>query len=155
VPCRVLIAVLAPLAAVAADWQLVTGPAASGAFDDTQRPWGFVEVRAPWRIIGFSPWIAAEGWRHDVWAGGGLSAEARIGRWLRFRPSFGVGWYDGDASGLDLGHPLELRTAVELAHERPDGTRIGISLSHLSNAQLGAHNPGVEVLKLVLAIPLR
>ena len=64
---------------------------------------------------------------------------------LFFTPSFGAGIYD-DGSGKKLGNDLQFRTSLEVSYELQNKNRIGISFSHISNANLGDKNPGVEVL---------
>ena len=71
---------------------------------------------------------------------------------LHFTPSFGAGIYD-DGSGKKLGNDLQFRTALEVSYELKNKNRIGISLSHISNANLGAKNPGVEILSFSYQIP--
>ena len=69
-----------------------------------------------------------------------------------FTPSFGAGIYD-DGSGKKLGNDLQFRTSLEISYELQNKNRIGISLSHISNANLGSKNPGVEVLSFSYHIP--
>ena len=69
-----------------------------------------------------------------------------------FTPSFGAGFYD-DGSGKKLGNALQFRTAFEISYELKNKNRIGISFSHISNANLGNKNPGVEILSLSYHIP--
>ena len=69
-----------------------------------------------------------------------------------FTPSFGAGIYD-DGSGKKLGNDLQFRTSLELSYELKNKNRIGISFSHISNANLGDKNPGVEVLSFSYHIP--
>ena len=69
-----------------------------------------------------------------------------------FTPSFGAGIYD-DGSGKKLGNDLQFRTSLEVTYELKNKNRIGISLSHISNANLGDKNPGVEILSFSYHIP--
>ena len=69
-----------------------------------------------------------------------------------FTPSFGAGIYD-DGSGKKLGNDLQFRTSFEVSYELKNKNRIGISFSHISNANLGDKNPGVEVLSISYQIP--
>ena len=69
-----------------------------------------------------------------------------------FTPSFGAGIYD-DGSGKKLGNDLQFRTSLELSYELKNKNRIGISFSHISNANLGNKNPGVEILSFSYQIP--
>ncbi len=71
---------------------------------------------------------------------------------LYFTPSFGVGIYD-DGSGKKLGNDVQFRTTLEVSYELKNKNRIGISLGHISNANLGDKNPGVEILSFSYQIP--
>ena len=64
-----------------------------------------------------------------------------------FTPSLGVGIYD-DGSGKQLGNTIEFRTALEISYVLKNKNRIGLSFSHISNANIGDKNPGVEVISL-------
>ena len=69
-----------------------------------------------------------------------------------FTPSFGAGIYN-DGSGKELGNDLQFRTSLEISYELKNKNRIGVSLSHISNANLGDKNPGVEILSFSYQIP--
>ena len=69
-----------------------------------------------------------------------------------FTPSFGAGIYD-DGSGKKLGNDLQFRTSLEVSYELKNKNRIALSLSHISNANLGDKNPGVEILSFSYQIP--
>ena len=71
---------------------------------------------------------------------------------LYFTPSFGAGIYD-DGSGKKLGNTLQFRTSFEVSYELKNKNRIGISFSHISNANLSDKNPGVEILSFSYHIP--
>ena len=70
---------------------------------------------------------------------------------LIFIPSFGGGYYD-DGDGKKLGNNIEFRTTFELAYQLKNKNRIGFSLGHISNANLGEKNPGVEIISLTYQI---
>tara|TARA_B100000575_G_scaffold44805_1_gene32042 strand:+ start:5595 stop:6125 length:531 start_codon:yes stop_codon:yes gene_type:complete len=71
---------------------------------------------------------------------------------LFFTPSFGAGIYN-DGSGKKLGNDLQFRTSFEISYELKNKNRIGFSFSHISNANLGDKNPGVEILSFSYQIP--
>ena len=71
---------------------------------------------------------------------------------LYFTPSFGAGIYN-DGSGKKLGNDIQFRTSFEVSYELKNKNRIGISFSHISNANLGDKNPGVEILSFSYHIP--
>jgi len=64
-----------------------------------------------------------------------------------FTPSFGVGYYD-DGNGKKLGNSIEFRTTIEFSYQLQNNDRIGISLGHISNANIGDKNPGAEIVSL-------
>ncbi len=71
-----------------------------------------------------------------------------------FTPSFGAGIYN-DGSGKKLGNDLQFRTSLEISYELKNKNRIGVSFSHISNANLGNKNPGVEILSFSYHIPFK
>ena len=90
---------------------------------------------------------------------GGVYLEDNVGTLLtgtksnfNFTPSFGVGYYD-DGDGKKLGNDIEFRTTFEISYELKSSNRVGLSFGHISNANLGDKNPGVEVLSLSYQMP--
>ena len=69
-----------------------------------------------------------------------------------FTPSFGAGFYD-DGDGKKLGNNIQFRTTFEFSYELKNKNRIGISYGHISNANLGDKNPGVEILSFSFQVP--
>ena len=69
-----------------------------------------------------------------------------------FTPSFGAGYYD-EGDGKKLGNNIEFRTTLEVRYELEDKNRLGLSVGHISNANLGDKNPGVEIISLSYQIP--
>ncbi len=69
-----------------------------------------------------------------------------------FTPSFGAGYYN-DGDGKKLGYEIEFRTSLEISYKLENNNKIGLSFSHISNANLGDKNPGVEVLSISYQIP--
>ena len=85
---------------------------------------------------------------------GGIYLEDNLGKLFtgnqnkwNFTPSFGLGYYD-DGDGKKLGNKLEFRTTLEISYQLKDDNRIGISLGHISNANIGNKNPGAEIISL-------
>jgi hypothetical protein len=86
--------------------------------------------------------------RGSLYVYGGVRTEIPLGkRWVA-TPSFAAGIFHR-GSGQELGGPVEFRSSLELAYELSDSSRIGLSLSHLSNGGLYDRNPGTESLVLV------
>tara|TARA_B100000674_G_C37602997_1_gene806228 strand:- start:227 stop:757 length:531 start_codon:yes stop_codon:yes gene_type:complete len=69
-----------------------------------------------------------------------------------FTPSFGVGYYD-DGNGKKLGNEIQFRTTLEVSYKFNNNNRIGFSFGHISNANLGNKNPGVEIFNISYQIP--
>ena len=69
-----------------------------------------------------------------------------------FTPMFGTGYYD-DGNGKKLGNKIEFRTTFEISYEMQNKNRIGFSFSHISNANIGNINSGVEIISLSYQIP--
>lgn len=67
--------------------------------------------------------------------------------------SFAPGAYF-QGSGKDLGYPLEFRSQVEVAYRFDNYARLGLSLNHISNANIGDENPGTESVMVNLSWPL-
>ena len=85
---------------------------------------------------------------------GGVYLEDNLGKLLigktnkwNFTPSFGLGYYE-EGNGKKLGNKLEFRTTLELSYQLKNDDRIGFSLGHISNANIGNKNPGVEIISL-------
>ena len=64
---------------------------------------------------------------------------------IYFTPSFGAGYYD-DGDGKKLGNNIEFRTTFEVSYQLLNDDRIGLSFGHISNANIGNKNPGVEII---------
>ena len=72
----------------------------------------------------------------------GVQSEFDLGL-LKITPSFAPGYYNyGD--GKDLGYPLEFKSEVQMSFNLSEGTELGVSYNHISNASLGTKNPGAN-----------
>lgn len=95
----------------------------------------------------------------NVYFHAGISFDVFLGNRFVLTPSFSPGIFLR-SDGKDLGHVIEFRTGLELAYRLDDRSRIGIEISHRSNAGLGSldHkcpcNPGEESLVISYHIPL-
>ena len=90
---------------------------------------------------------------------GGIYLEDNLGQLFTgdksnfvFTPSFGAGYYD-NGNGKKLGNKIEFRTTLEISYEMQNKNRIGLSFSHISNANIGNINPGAEIISLSYQIP--
>ena len=87
--------------------------------------------------------------------GAGLLLDLQVGdNWI-VQPSFAPTWWR-DKSGqfdLDLGSALEFRSRLEVAYRFENKFRLGVSITHTSNASTGDTNPGTEAVMLNVSVP--
>ncbi len=106
------------------------------------------------RLWFFKPWVGFEATsKGATYVVGGVLFDIYFGRRIVITPSFGAGWWR-NGGGKDLGNNVQFRTQLEVAYRFNDRSRIGVALSHISNASLSSDNPGVEILNLYYSIPL-
>jgi len=82
----------------------------------------------------------------------GVLIDIYFGRRIVAGLSFAPGLFH-EGNGKDLGHAIEFRSQIEIAYRFDDRSRLGLALSHMSNASIGDKNPGAESLVLTYAIP--
>ena len=85
--------------------------------------------------------------------GAGVLLDVYFGNRFVVTPSFAPTWWHGKTDDLDLGHGLEFRSQIEFAYRFDDRSRIGLGISHSSNASIGDTNPGTETLMLNYSYP--
>ncbi len=83
---------------------------------------------------------------------GGIAFDIFLTPSCVFTPSFAPGIYF-KGSGMDLGFPLEFRSAVELTYRTKKLSRFGAMFYHMSNASIGHKNPGTECLVFFYGVP--
>lgn len=86
--------------------------------------------------------------------GAGVLIDVFLGRRFVLTPSFAPHLYWGGNKDLDLGHVVEFRSQLELAYRFDNRSRLGLAISHYSNASLGDTNPGTESATLYYSLPL-
>ena len=101
------------------------------------------------------PWLGLElTLQGSLWAGGGLLYDWNFADNWYLTPILGVGLYTDGGSDKDLAHPIEFRSQIEVSYKFENDWRLGLSLSHMSNAGLNRNNPGTEVVSLNWSYPL-
>ena len=85
--------------------------------------------------------------------GAGVLMDIYMGRRFVITPSFAPHYYSQGNADKNLDYKLEFRSQLEIAYRFDDRSRLGLSVSHYSNASLGDNNPGVESLLLNYSIP--
>jgi lipid A 3-O-deacylase len=113
-----------------------------------------LEFRSAPKLLGFlKPWAGLEVTSDSaVYGVAGLLTDLYFGTHWVVTPQFGFGLY-GYGSGKDLGHVVEFRSQLEIAYHFNDRSRIGLAISHISNASLGDSNQGTEIFSLYYHIP--
>lgn len=107
------------------------------------------EYGHPVWLENLKPWLGAEATTDgSLWLGGGLLYDWQFADSWHLKPGIGAGYYSRGSSELDLGHPLEFRSQLEIARDINRHNSLGLAISHLSNANLDKENPGVEVLNV-------
>ena len=133
----------------------------AGTYDWNRQKDEGVEVRLEYRhdrkFFGFlKPFVAlaATNSSNSTFIGAGVLSDIYFGnRWV-LTPSFAPHWYRGGNTKLDLDYALEFRSQVELAYRFDDRSRLGMAVSHYSNASLGKTNPGTESAQIYYSMPV-
>ncbi len=123
--------------------------------DTPHAPEGRIEWRSGYRMrFGFGSLVGAmANGDGDVYGYAGIYLPFQISPQVYVIPSFAPGlWSRGD--GKKLGHAIEFRSQIELNYRLRYGTRIGIALSHMSNAGIDDRNPGVNSVTVSFSIPM-
>ena len=84
---------------------------------------------------------------------GGFNFDLPVGKHIVIELGSAVGHYS-NGDGKDLGNAIEFRSGGEVALRLRNQARVGLALHHISNAHLGNHNPGTEILGLTYSIPM-
>ena len=160
----VVLALLAPVAAVAAEDRFVLG---LGAFDGIQFDDGAGEARFEYRSgAALGEGLGGDGFRGiaplagllvnadgGVFGYGGLHADLRLTERIVFTPMGGIGGY-ASGDGKDLGGVFQFIVGSELAYEFDNRARLGLYVTHISNAGIHDANPGTESVLLTFSVPL-
>jgi hypothetical protein len=141
--------------AVAQDASYLTTSAGIFDVNDDKRA---AEARMEWRsgtsYWHFKPLVGAMATTDGAFAAfGGVLIDIPLGSsGFILTPSFAPGLYT-KGTGKDLGHAVEFRSQIEISYQFANQSRLGIALSHMSNAGLGKSNPGEESLVLTYSVP--
>jgi lipid A 3-O-deacylase len=135
----------------------------AGAFDITPSPAAggrtAAEFRGEYRF-GDVWWLISPFVGASATSDGALYGYAGFGIDINFTPNVvltpnaAAGVFE-PGGGTNLGSWVEFRTGAELAWRFADRSRIGVAVSHTSNAGLARRNPGEQSIVLIYSIPLR
>jgi hypothetical protein len=123
-------------------------------FDDHGAFEGRVEYRHGDKFWIFKPVIGVLATNDQAVMGyAGVLVDIYFGRRWVLTPAFTPGVYrQGD--GKDLGGSIEFKSQLELSYRFDDRSRLGIGISHISNASIYDSNPGTETVFLTYSLPL-
>ena len=133
----------------------------AGAFDVTPARRRGAETAAEGRIeyrFGdvmpvLSPFIGVSGTSDGAFYGfGGFGMDINFSPNLVLTPNAAVGYF-AKGGGTNLGSAIEFRTGAELAYRFADYSRLGIAVTHTSNAGIGKLNPGEQSVLLMYSMP--
>jgi len=134
---------------------------AAGAYDWNRQKDEGVEVRLEYRhdkkILDLvKPFVSVAGTNSSssFFIGAGVLMDVYFGKRWVLTPSFAPQYYNGGNDKLDLDYALEFRSQLELAYRFDDRSRLGMAVSHYSNASLGKTNPGTESALIYYSIPV-
>ncbi|HEX9703578.1 MAG TPA: acyloxyacyl hydrolase [Rhodospirillales bacterium] len=114
-----------------------------------------VDYRSDYKLWIFKPFVTAAGVSNGMtFVGAGVLIDVYFGNRFVVTPSFAPTWWRGKTDDLDLGHSVEFRSQIEFAYRFDDRSRLGLAVSHSSNASLGDANPGTETVMLNYSYPL-
>jgi lipid A 3-O-deacylase len=101
-----------------------------------------------------SPFVGVSGTSDGAFYGyGGFGFDIDFGPNIVLTPNAAVGYF-ARGSGTNLGDAVEFRSGAELAWRFADQSRIGVALTHTSNAGLGKLNPGEQSVVLTYSMPI-
>lgn len=115
-----------------------------------------IEYRHDEKFLGaLKPFVAVAATTTDSYfVGAGVLMDIYLGRRFVVTPSIAPHFYSGGNAKLDLDYAIQFRSQLELAYRMDDRSRIGIALSHYSNASLGLTNPGTEAATVYYSMAL-
>ena len=113
-----------------------------------------LEYRAADKFWIFKPLGGVMGTSDGAWyVFAGVGVDVFFGDRFVVTPSFAPGYYH-HGGGLDLGHELEFRSQIEFAWRFDNRSRLGLAVSHMSNASIGDTNPGTESAMVYYSVPI-
>ena len=113
-----------------------------------------IEYRSSKKFWVFKPLVALAGTTTGQgFLGAGLLVDVFLGRRFVFTPSVVPNIYVGGNPKLDLGYIMEIRSQLEASYRFDDRSRLGVAVSHYSNAGLGDDNVGTESAMVYYSVP--
>jgi hypothetical protein len=101
-----------------------------------------------------SPFIGVSGTSDGAFYGyGGFGIDIDFGPHVVLTPNVAAGYFER-GSGTNLGSWWEFRSGAELAWRFANESRLGVAVTHTSNAGLTRLNPGEQSIVLTYSVPL-
>lgn len=110
-----------------------------------------------WDLLGFETGAGLTVQLHeegDVFLGVGLQGQRALRNDWFIEASIMPGLFEEGLPANDLGSTFEIRSLVGIGRVLPNGNRVSLALSHISNASVGDRNPGLNALSFRLHVPL-
>ena len=102
-----------------------------------------------------APFVGAFGTAKGAFYGyGGFGFDINFFERIVITPSAAVGYFT-HGTGIDLGAHTEFREGAEFDYRFDNLSRLGVGMYHMSNAGIGLHNPGVELVTVILTMPFK
>jgi hypothetical protein len=102
-----------------------------------------------------APFIGTFGTAKGAFYGyGGFGFDINFFERIVATPSAAVGYFS-HGTGIDLGAHTEFREGAEFDYRFDNLSRLGVGMYHMSNAGIGQHNPGVELVTVILTMPFK
>ena len=71
---------------------------------------------------------------------------------LSLIPSFSAGIYAAVDDGKDMGFPINFKSEIELKYKLFNDSFLGLSMNHISNADIGKTNPGADSILITFRV---
>ena len=114
---------------------------------------GDLEYRSDYKLWIFKPmagFFATARGASYVYSG--FAVDLFFGDRIVVTPSEAIGAYN-HGNDAHLGAVPEFRSSLEIAYRFDDRSRLGVMFHHISNAGIGAHNPGSESALMTYSYP--
>jgi lipid A 3-O-deacylase len=113
-----------------------------------------LEYHSDYKFLGFKPFGGVTGTTDESYFFyAGIMMDLYWGRRWVTSLSVAPGYYE-KGNGRDLGHHFEIRSQFELAYRFDNRSRLGVSVSHMSNASISDSNPGQETVSVNYSFPI-
>ena len=89
---------------------------------------------------------------YSIYFSSGLQKVLNLSESLSLIPSFSAGIYAAVDDGKDMGFPINFKSEIELKYNISSNSFFGLSMNHISNADIGNTNPGADSILITFKI---